>query len=136
MSSTLPPGLPIVSPYISLVVSRSAWRQASMLSGSTKVSSRPSLRDRCFSCVTDPPYSAPEATMWSPGSSIVKNAAAFQTGDPLLEGRHRRVHDARVRVAVFLEVEVRRRGLGVLENVARRLENRHSASARVDRKSV
>ena len=35
-----------------------------------------SFRDRCFSWVTVPPYSALDATMWSPGVSMVNRAAA------------------------------------------------------------
>ena len=57
--------------------------------------------------------------------------AALEVGHPFLEHRGRRVHDARVGVAVLLEVEVRRRRLRVLEHVAGRLEDRHRAGAGV-----
>ena len=84
--------------------------------------------------------------MWSPGCSMVKSAAACaarplanatapappsRLADALLERRRRRVHDARVGVAVLLQVEVGRRRLRVLEDVAGRLEDRHGARAGV-----
>ena len=56
-------------------------------------------------------------------------AAAFEVRHALLEHGDRRVHDARVGVAVLLEVEVGGRRFGVLEDVAGRLENRHRAGA-------
>ena len=57
--------------------------------------------------------------------------AALERRDALLERRGGRVHDPRVGVAVLLQVEVRGRRLGVLEDVARRLEDRHRARAGV-----
>ena len=58
-------------------------------------------------------------------------AAALEARDALLEHCDRRVHDARVRVAVLLQIEVRGRGFRILEHVARRLVDRHGARARV-----
>ncbi len=52
-------------------------------------------------------------------------AAALQARDALLEHRQRRIHDPRVSVAVFLQIEVGGGGGGVLEDVARGLKNRH-----------
>jgi hypothetical protein len=57
--------------------------------------------------------------------------SAFEIRHALLEDGHRRVHDARVGVAVFLQVEVRRRGFRILEDVARRLIDRHGTRAGV-----
>ena len=76
MSSTLPPGLPIVSAKNALVFGRTAWRQASGSSGSTHVSSTLILPRKCLSWLIVPPYSAEDETMWSPGCSSVKRAAA------------------------------------------------------------
>jgi len=56
---------------------------------------------------------------------------AFQTRDALLDHRRRRVHDARVRVAVLLQIEIGGGGFGVFKDVARRLEDRHRPRARV-----
>ena len=55
--------------------------------------------------------------------------AAFERRDPLLQHRHRRVGDARVDVAGALEVEERRRLLGVVEDVGGGLIDRHRARA-------
>jgi len=55
MSSTFPPGLPMVSPKSALVFGRIAERQASRSSGSTQVSSTLSLRSMCLNWLTDPP---------------------------------------------------------------------------------
>jgi hypothetical protein len=76
MSSTLPAGLPIVSPKKAFVFGRTACRHASGSSGSTQVSSTLILRNRCLSWLTVPPYSAVDETTWSPGWSSVKSAAA------------------------------------------------------------
>ena len=76
MSSTLPPGLPIVSAKNAFVFGRTACRHASGSSGSTQVTSLPSLRSRCLNWFTVPPYSADDDTTWSPGSSSVNSAAA------------------------------------------------------------
>jgi len=54
-------------------------------------------------------------------------ASPFEVGDALFEDRHRRVHDARIGVAVFLQIEVRRRRLGILEHVTGGLKNRYGA---------
>ncbi len=56
---------------------------------------------------------------------------ALQIGDALLEGRDRRVHDATIDVAVLLEVEVRRRALGILKGEGRALIQRRHARPRV-----
>jgi hypothetical protein len=58
-------------------------------------------------------------------------AAALEVGHSLLEGRDRRVHDAGVGVAELLQVEVRGRRFGILEDVAGRLVDRHRAGAGV-----
>ncbi len=76
MSSTLPAGLPIVSPKNAFVFARTACRHASGSSGSTHVSSTFILRSRCLNWFTVPPYSAEDETTWSPGSSSVNSAAA------------------------------------------------------------
>ena len=76
MSSTLPAGLPIVSPNNALVFGRTALRHASGSSGSTHVSSTLIFRSRCLNWFTVPPYSAEDETTWSPGSSSVNSAAA------------------------------------------------------------
>ena len=55
MSSTFPPGLPIVSPKNAFVFGRTACRQASGSSGSTQVSSTFILRSRCLNWFTVPP---------------------------------------------------------------------------------
>ena len=55
MSSTLPAGLPIVSPKNAFVFGRTARRHASGSSGSTQVSSTLILRSRCLSWLTVPP---------------------------------------------------------------------------------
>ena len=51
----------------------------------------------------------------------------LEVRDPLLEGCHRRVHDPRIRVAVFLQVEIGRRRIRILEDIAGRLEDRGGA---------
>ena len=66
-----------------------------------------------------------------PAGERHRAGAALEVRHPLLEHGDRRVHDARVRVAVLLQVEVRGRRLRVLEHVAGRLEDRHRARARV-----
>ena len=146
MSSTLPPGLPIVSAKNAFVFGRTASRQADGSSGSTQVSSTSILRSMCLSWFTVPPYSADDDTTWSPGSKqreqrrgLRGDAAgerdcpgtALEARDALLEGRDGRVHDPGVGVAVLLEVEVGGRGLRVLEHVAGRLEDRHRSRAGV-----
>jgi len=55
MSSTFPAGLPIVSPKNALVSGRTAFRHASVSSGSTQVSSTFILRSRCLNWFTVPP---------------------------------------------------------------------------------
>ena len=92
---------------------------------------------------------APTTTMWSPDSSRVVIAitwaarplrrgeradAALEARHALLEHRGGRVHDPRVDVAEAVEVEEVGRVLGVLEDVGRRLVDRHGPRAgdRVD----
>ncbi len=82
MSSTLPPGLPIVSAKNAFVVGCTAAFHASRSSGSTQLSPTLSLRSTCLSWLTVPPYSADEETTWSPGSSSV-NSAAIWAASPL-----------------------------------------------------
>ena len=55
---------------------------------------------------------------------------SFQVRNPFLEGGDRRIHDPRVGIAVLLKVEVGGRCVGILEDVARGLEDGHRASAR------
>ncbi len=55
MSSTFPPGLPIVSPKNAFVFGRTACSQAEGSSGSTHVSSTFILRSTCLSWFTVPP---------------------------------------------------------------------------------
>ena len=66
-----------------------------------------------------------------PAGERHRAGAALEVRHPLLEHRDGRVHDARVGVPVLLQVEVRRRRLRVLEHVAGRLEDRHRAGAGV-----
>jgi len=56
--------------------------------------------------------------------------AAFEAGEALLQHIGRRVHDARVDVAQFLQGEEVGGVFGVAELVARRLVDRHGAAAR------
>ena len=58
-----------------------------------------------------------------------RTAAALEACHALLEPRDRRIHDARVGIAIFLEVEIRRRRRRILEHIARGLEDRHRARA-------
>ena len=145
-SSTLPPGLPIVSPKSAFVSGRSAPRQASSESPSTNVTSKPSFRCRCFQLrdraaversLGDDMVARFEQCEERPrlcGEPARERDGANSTlerGDALFERRRRRVHDSRVGVAVFLQVEVGRCRLRVLEDVARRLEDRNRAGAGV-----
>ena len=151
MSSTLPPGLPIVSPKNAFVFGWTAWRHASGSSGSTQVTSMLSLRSRCLNWFTVPPYSAVRGDdvvtglqqreqrgglRSEPARERHGTGAALEVRHPLLEDRDGRVHDPRVGVAVLLQVEVRRRRLGVLEHIAGRLEDRHRPGARVRVRSL
>ena len=56
-----------------------------------------------------------------------RTASLLEVRHPLFEHRHRRIHDAGVGVAVFLQVEVSRRRFRILKHVARRLINRYRA---------
>ena len=58
-------------------------------------------------------------------------AATFEIGDALLEDGDRRVHDPRIRVPIFLEVEISRRRFRIFEDITRRLVDRHRASTGV-----
>ena len=104
------------------------------------------MRNMCLNWVTDPPYSAREATIWSPGLEHREQrrglggqaagkghptGAAFQIADTLLKRGDGGVHDARVGVAVLLKVEVGRGRLGVFEHVAGGLEDGYRAGAGV-----
>ena len=51
-----------------------AFAKFSGSSGSTKVTSMPSLRKVCSNWVNVPPYSVRAVTIWSPGTSIVISA--------------------------------------------------------------
>ena len=64
-----------------------------------------------------------------PGRRCHRSDAILERGDPLLEHRHGRVHDARVDVPEPLQREEVRRVLGVLEDVRARLVDRHRAAA-------
>ena len=66
-----------------------------------------------------------------PAGERHRPGAALEVCHPLLEDGDGRVHDPRVGVAVLLQVEVGGRRLGVLEDVAGRLEDRHRAGAGV-----
>ena len=55
MSSTFPPGFPIVSPKNAFVFGRTAFSQAARSSGSTQVSSTFILRSTCLNWFTVPP---------------------------------------------------------------------------------
>src|SRR5689334_4989364 len=66
-----------------------------------------------------------------PAGESNRSDPAFETRQSFLEHGDGRVHDARVGVAVLLQVEVRSRGLRVLEHVTRGLEDRHRAGAGV-----
>ena len=55
MSSTFPPGLPIVSPKNAFVLPRTAFCHAPRSSGSTHVSSTFILRSMCLNWLTVPP---------------------------------------------------------------------------------
>src|SRR5262249_51243633 len=54
-------------------------------------------------------------------------ASTLEVGDTLLEDRHRGIHDPRIGIAVFLQIEVRSRRLGILEHVTGGLKNRYGA---------
>src|SRR5262249_62113044 len=58
-------------------------------------------------------------------------ASAFEVGDALLEDGHRGIHDSRIGVAVFLQIEVRSRRFGILEDVTGGLKNRYGTRAGV-----
>ena len=57
--------------------------------------------------------------------------SAFEVREALLERGHGRIHDPAVDVAVLLQIEVRRRRLGVLEHEPRGLVDRRRARAGV-----
>ncbi len=59
------------------------------------------------------------------------SGAAFQIADTFLKGGDGGVHDAGIRVAVFLKVEVGRGGLGIFEHEAGGLENGYRTGAGV-----
>ena len=82
--------------------------------------------------------------MWSPGTSMVNSAEdcaarplakatapmpPLEVREALLEGGNGGIHDAGVRVAVLLEVEVCGCRFGILEDVARRLVDRDGAGS-------
>src|SRR5215469_16652997 len=56
---------------------------------------------------------------------------ALQVGYPLFEHRHRRIHNARVDVAVFLQIEVGRGRLSIFKDKCRGLVDGWSAGAGV-----
>src|SRR5581483_229536 len=101
MSSTLPPGLPIVSPYRTFVFGRSEHREEARRLRREAARERDAAR------------------------------GALEARDALLEDRRGRIHDPRVGVPVLLQVEVRRGGIRILEHVARGLEDRDGARPRV-----
>ena len=115
-------------------------------SGLTQVSSTDILRSRCFSWLTDAAVERrrrhhvvagrqqreERAGLRGDAAGERDRAApALEARHPLLEHGHRRVHDARVGVAVLLQVEVRRGRFGVLEHVAGGLVDRHRPGAGV-----
>jgi hypothetical protein len=103
----------------------------------------PSLRRLTSSCENVPPYSERAATMRSPAWHSVsrppsarpgrwrrpRGAPALQRGDALLEGRHRRVADARIDVAEGLQVEQAGGVLGRIEDEGAGLVDRQRARA-------
>ena len=74
MSSTLPRGFEIVSPYRHLVFGVIALRKFSGSSGSTNLTSRPNLRKLTSNCVYVPPYRVLADTISSPASSRLLTA--------------------------------------------------------------
>ena len=64
------------------------------------------------------------------GERRLGESRALELGEPLLEHRVRRVHDPRVDVAELLEREQVGRVLGAVEDVRRRLVDRHRARVR------
>ena len=58
-------------------------------------------------------------------------AASLEVCHPLLEHRHGRIHDPRVGIPAFLQVEIGGRRFRILEHVTRGLVNRHGARAGV-----
>jgi len=75
--------------------------------------------------------SVKKASSWAEWPEAAATAALppSQTGHPLLEGRNRRVAQARIDVARRLEVEECRRVIHVVEDIRRRLEDRDVAGA-------
>ena len=76
MSSTTSPGLPRVSANTARVFGRIAAAKACASVVSTKLVSMPNLRRFTASIVTEPPYSEPAATTWSPACRMVSRARA------------------------------------------------------------
>ena len=74
MSSTARLGLPSDSANTARVFGRIAAAKASGLVASTKLVSMPNFARLTASIVTEPPYSEPAATMWSPCCRIVISA--------------------------------------------------------------
>ena len=123
MSSTLPAGLPIVSPKNALVFARTALRHASGSSGIDprqldvhlaqqvlELVHRPAVQRRGRDDVVAGLEQREQRgrLRGDPAGERHRADAALEVRHPLLEDRDGRVHDARVRVPVLLQVEVRR----------------------------
>ena len=146
MSSTLPPGLPIVSPKKALVLSRTAAFHASGIVGIHPRQVHVHLAQHVLELIDGAAVERGRGDdviaglqqgeqrgglRRDPARERDRAAAALEARHALLEHGDRRVHDPRVGVAVLLQVEVRRRRFRVFEHVARRLEDRHGARAGV-----
>ena len=146
MSSTLPAGLPIVSPKNALVfgADRLAPRvgivgidprqlHAHLAQQVLELVHRPAVQRRGRDDVVARLEQREQRgrLRGDPAGERHRAGPALEVRHPLLEDGDRRVHDARVGVPVLLQVEVGRGRFGVLEHVAGRLEDRHRASSGV-----
>ena len=146
MSSTFPAGLPIVSAKNAFVFGRTACPPGVRIVGVDPGQLHVHLAQQVLELVDGPAVEGRGRDdvvarleqgeqrgrlRGDPARERHPARAALQVRDPLLEHRHGRVHDPRVRVPVLLQVEVGRGRLRVLEHVAGGLEDRHRAGARV-----
>ena len=146
MSSTLPAGLPIVSPKNALVFGADAppprvgivgidprQLDAHLAQQMLELVDRPAVERRGRDDVVARLQQREQrrGLRGDPAGERHRAGAALEVRHPLLEHGDGRVHDPRVRVAVLLQVEVGRRRLGVFEHVAGGLEDRHRAGAGV-----
>ena len=146
MSSTLPAGLPIVSPKNAFVFGRTALPPGVRIVGIDPGQLHVHLAQQVLELVDRPAVQRRGRDdvvarleqreqrgrlRGDPAGERDRAGAALEVRHPLLEHRDGRVHDPRVGVPVLLQVEVRRRRLRVLEHVAGGLEDRHRARAGV-----